>query len=65
LFTKSVQSVARSSRLGVDKLNRLCRRAAYRGEIISTPELPHRGKQVKKSQENSFAEIRVGAPLPI
>jgi hypothetical protein len=46
-------------------MNRLCRRAAYRGEIISTPELPHRGKQVKKSQENSFAEIRVGAPLPI
>ena len=54
LFTKSVQSVARSSRLGVDKLNRLCARAAYRGEVISKPELPDRANRSKKSQENTL-----------
>jgi hypothetical protein len=53
------------SRLGVDKLNRLCTRAAYRGEVISKPELPDRANRSKKSQENTLAEIRVVAPSPI
>jgi hypothetical protein len=65
LFTKSVQSVTRSSRLGIDKLNRLCARANYRGELISKPELPDRANRSKKSQENTLAEIRVVAPSPI
>ena len=54
LFTKSVQSVTRSSRLGVDKLNRLCTRAAYRGEAISKPGLPDGANRSKKSQENTL-----------
>lgn len=54
LFTKSVQSVTRSSCLGVDKLNRLCTRAAYRGEVISKPGLPDGASRSKKSQENTL-----------